>query len=207
MCPSPAQGPTSGGRVRGATALAKAKPQAGLGGKRSLEKGHCRGRGCVARKLARGAAQSLLRRRAEQMAATTVKCCRSVHVGIVVLSTYQQTSRCLLQKSASLRTERRKGRVTWTPSSRSHRASPSAHRGAPGRGCSVGHSSGKHHSGLSPRLTVATALVPAQQAGRQDLELPPNLGKVEAGRDLWAPSGRTPLLKQGCTEPAAQDSG
>lgn len=136
--------------------------------RRKLEKGHCLGDACVARKLAQGAAQSPLRRRAEQMAATAVKCCRSVPVGIVVLSTYRQTSRCLLQKSASLQTEGRKGRLMWTPSSRSHGASSSAWRGAPERGCTMGCSSGKHRSGLSPRLTVATAPVPTQHAGPRD---------------------------------------
>jgi len=28
---------------------------------------------------------------------------------------------------------------------------------------------------------------------------------VEVGRDFWTPSGLTPLLKQGCLEPVAQD--
>ena len=95
----------------------------------------------------------------------------------------------------------------WPPSCRRHRASPSAGTGAPGRGRPVGHSSGKHHSGLPPRLTVATALVPAQHAGRQGLGTPPKLGRLEARRSLCGPPGPTPLLKQGCTEPAAQDSG
>ena len=79
--------------------------------------------------------------------------------------------------------------------------------GAAGQGCTVGHSSGKHRSGLSPRLTVVTALVPAQQAGRQGLHMPPDLRKVKAGRYLWGPSGPAPLLKPGCTEPADQDGG
>lgn len=111
----------------------------------------------------------------------------------MVPSTYRQTSGCLLQISAPLWAEEGRGRVMWTPSSRSHRASPSAWGGAPGRGCTLGHGAGKHPSGPSAGLTVATALVPARQAGRQGLEVPPNLGKVEAGRHLWGPSAPTPL--------------
>jgi len=93
----------------------------------------------------------------------------------------------------------------FTPSCRSHRVSPSAQRGAPG--CIAGHSSGNHHSGRSPRLTVATALAPAQQAGRHGLRMPPDVRKVKDGRDLWGPPGPTVLLKRGCTEPAARDGG